>query len=145
MPTEVVHWLLDEVENIPSSSLDDGHACPWSCGAIRLHASRMGRVCSQAMLAIVPCGGQIEVVQLDAYRAQMPLQLKGLRCTYPATSRVISRTKAVRLDKKPFLLEILGAGVLGVTSVFLVSKSPLFLEICGVRSISWDKRVRIGT
>jgi hypothetical protein len=37
--------------------------------------------------------------------------------TYPATSRVISLTKAVRLDRKPFLLEILGAGVLGVTSV----------------------------
>lgn len=41
--------------------------------------------------------------------------------TYPATSRVISRTKAVRLDRKPFLLEILGAGVLGVTSVHPVS------------------------
>lgn len=42
------------------------------------------------------------------------------RCeqTYPATSRVISLTKAVRLDRKPFLLEILAAGVLGVTSVF---------------------------
>ena len=37
--------------------------------------------------------------------------------TYPATSRVISLTKAVRLDKKPFFLEILGAGVRGVTSV----------------------------
>lgn len=36
--------------------------------------------------------------------------------TYPATSRAISLTKAVRLDRKPFLLEILAAGVLGVTS-----------------------------
>ena len=37
--------------------------------------------------------------------------------TYPATSRVISLTKAVRFDRKPFLREILGAGCLGVTSV----------------------------
>lgn len=37
--------------------------------------------------------------------------------TYPATSRVISLTNAVRFDKKPFLREILGAGALGVTSV----------------------------
>ena len=36
--------------------------------------------------------------------------------TYPATSRVTSLTKAVRLDRKPFLLEILTVGALGVTS-----------------------------
>jgi hypothetical protein len=48
-------------------------------------------------------------------------QLRVTGVTYPATSRVISRTNAVRLDRKPFLLEILGAGVLGVTSVHCVS------------------------
>jgi hypothetical protein len=48
--------------------------------------------------------------------------------TYPATSRVISRTKAVRLDRKPFLLEILGAGVLGVTSV---------IELACIRGFSY--------
>jgi hypothetical protein len=52
--------------------------------------------------------------------------------TYPATSRVISRTKAVRLDRKPFLLEILGAGVLGVTSVYSVSTRSLLVQICVV-------------
>jgi predicted nuclease with RNAse H fold len=41
--------------------------------------------------------------------------------TYPATSRVISRTNAVRLERKPFLREILGAGCLGVTSVRSIS------------------------
>lgn len=40
--------------------------------------------------------------------------------TYPATSRVISLTKAVRLERKPFLREILGAGCLGVTSVYRI-------------------------
>ena len=49
----------------------------------------------------------------------------------------------MRLDRKPFLLEILGAGVLGVTSVHLVSKRSLFLEICGGRSVLWDNRVRL--
>jgi len=37
--------------------------------------------------------------------------------TYPATSRVISLTNAVLLDKNPFLREIFTAGCLGVTSV----------------------------
>lgn len=37
--------------------------------------------------------------------------------TYPATSRVISRTKAVRLERKPLRREIFWAGCLGVTSV----------------------------
>jgi hypothetical protein len=49
--------------------------------------------------------------------------------TYPATSRVISRTKAVRLDRKPFLLEILGAGVLGVTSIHHVSLQSIFSQV----------------
>jgi hypothetical protein len=44
--------------------------------------------------------------------------------TYPATSRVISRTNAVRLERKPFLREILGAGCLGVTSVQSISVRP---------------------
>ena len=48
------------------------------------------------------------------------LQLQAVR-TYPATSRVISLTNAVRLERKPFLLEILAAGVLGVTSALTVS------------------------
>ena len=55
--------------------------------------------------------------------AQFPvvhLQLQAVR-TYPATSRVISLTNAVRLERKPFLLEILAAGVLGVTSALTVS------------------------
>lgn len=41
--------------------------------------------------------------------------------TYPATSRVISLTKAVLLERKPFLREIRVAGVLGVTSVVTIS------------------------
>jgi hypothetical protein len=44
MAMVVAHWVLDRVGDILSSSLDDGHACPWSYGAIRSHASRMGRV-----------------------------------------------------------------------------------------------------
>lgn len=56
--------------------------------------------------------------------------------TYPATSRVISRTNSVRLDKKPFLLEILGAGVLGVTSVVRVSICSL--SNSGDGGESWD-------
>ena len=48
--------------------------------------------------------------------------------TYPATSRAISRTNSVRLDRKPFLLEILGAGVLGVTSIARVSLHMLWLR-----------------
>jgi hypothetical protein len=47
------------------------------------------------------------------------------RVTYPATSRVISLTKAVLLERKPFLREILAAGVLGVTSVRSVSNRSL--------------------
>jgi hypothetical protein len=45
--------------------------------------------------------------------------------TYPATSRVISLTNAVLLERKPFLREILAAGVLGVTSVRAVSSRSL--------------------
>jgi hypothetical protein len=48
--------------------------------------------------------------------------------TYPATSRVISLTKAVRLDRKPFLREILGAGVLGVTSVLRCQSRSLVVD-----------------
>jgi hypothetical protein len=53
-----------------------------------------------------------------------PAGVECAKCkTYPATSRVISLTKAVLFDRKPFLREILGAGVLGVTSVGALSVS----------------------
>jgi hypothetical protein len=49
----------------------------------------------------------------------------------------------VRLDRKPFLLEILGAGVLGVTSVQCVSTRSLLVQICVVccgRAVWRDSR-----
>jgi len=67
---------------------------------------------------------------LESGRAAAHLTAKYARCvecgkckTYPATSRVISLTKAVLFDRKPFLREILGPGVLGVTSVGVLSVS----------------------
>jgi hypothetical protein len=93
----------------------------------------MGQVCKQAKSVIVHCCSSMEVARLDACCAPMPACLHGFVCTYPATSRVISRTKAVRLERKPVRLEILGAGVLGVTSVYFVSMRSSLFEFCGVR------------
>lgn len=57
------------------------------------------------------------VLIMQRIRQSHPTDMCAKCVTYPATSRVISRTKAVRFDRKPFLREIRGAGVLGVTSV----------------------------
>lgn len=86
--------------------------------------------------ALLVGGKTVDIVSVICYTGNCAvLRLSKLQnATYPATSLVISRTKAVRLDRKPFLLEILGAGVLGVTSVRHVSVHPtiFFISVVAV-------------
>lgn len=77
--------------------------------ALLARASRCGRTQLKAAAGSASCA---------IHRTPPPIAGSS---TYPATSRVISLTNAVRLDRNPFLLEILAAGVLGVTSAVTVS------------------------
>ena len=87
------------------------------------------------MVSIVSQCNHIEDGSRLCACTQCTLSTFNYKETYPATSRVISLTKAVRLDRKPFLLEILAAGVLGVTSVQFVSLHSLPPSIFSAVSI----------
>lgn len=98
--------MMDKVRFVPSSLRAYGHACPWSYGATRSHASHRERDyligCGQH------CSCQIQRVCTE------PVKKFGFVKTHPATSLTMSLTKAVRLLRWPLVRETRGLTTRGV-------------------------------